>query len=298
MIAQKEEYYMKKILLIFTILICVVSAYGKGNYSISVAQLNDRRMYTAKEYINMPVKELNEHLEDMLVLTSLIALEGEDRALKLLAPRTIARGSSLAAALMDSGGAVENRINILAANNPKHYNSDANGSLLYNSSGRVDLIRGGMKDGGNAEVMAMETLENLGIPDDALDFISILSGKQPPSRQTTPKQPSTQNRVASNNNVAKSNTATNTYQSDYIFPSDSQYIAYAQLANYSKEQVALMRNEIYARHGYMFKRNDYQNYFGSKYWYNPNPNFSEKSFNAVEKENIKTIKAYEKNKGW
>ena len=86
--------------------------------------------------------------------------------------------------------------------------------------------------------------------------------------------------------------------SEYLFPSDSQYITTADLAGRSQQEVTLIRNEIYARHGYIFKSQDIQNYFAEKSWYYPNQYFDESLLNAVEKSNIDTIIAYEKQMGW
>jgi hypothetical protein len=85
---------------------------------------------------------------------------------------------------------------------------------------------------------------------------------------------------------------------DYLFPSDRDIVTEDQLYDFSKEEVALIRNEIFARHGYVFKNPKYKEYFGSKSWYQPNKNFSDKVFNAIEKANIETIKRYEKMMGW
>ena len=54
-----------------------------------------------------------------------------------------------------------------------------------------------------------------------------------------------------------------------------------------------MRNEILARHGYPFKKEQYQTYFGSKSWYTADPNFSYDSLSSIEMENVETIKGLE-----
>ena len=41
------------------------------------------------------------------------------------------------------------------------------------------------------------------------------------------------------------------------------------LYNFSSEELALIRNTLYARRGYRFKKKKYQQYFGSKPWYRP-----------------------------
>jgi hypothetical protein len=59
-----------------------------------------------------------------------------------------------------------------------------------------------------------------------------------------------------------------------------------------KWKLRIARNEIYGRHGYVFKSKDLQIYFSSKSWYHPNPSF-DGSLNEVEKENVDLIKARE-----
>jgi len=60
------------------------------------------------------------------------------------------------------------------------------------------------------------------------------------------------------------------------------------------EDVRKMRDEIYARHGKVFKDPWTQKYFASFDWYKANPNYSDASLSAVEKGNLVTIAAYEK----
>lgn len=60
------------------------------------------------------------------------------------------------------------------------------------------------------------------------------------------------------------------------------------------EDASQMRQEIYARHGKVFKEPYLQKYFASFDWYKPDPNFTDASLTAIEKRNIATIQAYEK----
>ena len=60
------------------------------------------------------------------------------------------------------------------------------------------------------------------------------------------------------------------------------------------EDASQMRQEIYARHGKVFKEPWLQKYFSSFAWYKADPNFTEESLSEVEKKNIATIAAYEK----
>lgn len=60
------------------------------------------------------------------------------------------------------------------------------------------------------------------------------------------------------------------------------------------EDASQMRQEIYARHGKVFKEPWLQKYFSSFAWYKADPNFTDANLTEVEKTNIATIAAYEK----
>ena len=60
------------------------------------------------------------------------------------------------------------------------------------------------------------------------------------------------------------------------------------------EDASQMRQEIYARHGKVFKEPWLQKYFASFAWYKADPNFTDDALTDVEKKNITTIAAYEK----
>ncbi len=84
---------------------------------------------------------------------------------------------------------------------------------------------------------------------------------------------------------------------DYLVPdaADRNYTA-GELAGFTKEQLRLARNEIYARHGRRFKDAELQAYFDSKPWYNGTiqpDDFDESVFNQFEKDNISLIKSLE-----
>jgi uncharacterized membrane protein YvbJ len=85
----------------------------------------------------------------------------------------------------------------------------------------------------------------------------------------------------------------NLTSSEYILPnSDKTVLGEEDIATLSKEQLRLARNEIYARHGYVFNSSDLQKYFSSKSWYQPNTSYNG-SLSDVEKENVKLLKASE-----
>jgi hypothetical protein len=60
------------------------------------------------------------------------------------------------------------------------------------------------------------------------------------------------------------------------------------------EDARKLRNEIYARHGKVFKDKTIQSYFAGFDWYKPDPQFSEKSLSKIERRNYAMILAYER----
>ncbi len=71
-------------------------------------------------------------------------------------------------------------------------------------------------------------------------------------------------------------------------------VARALLEGLFLEDAMQMRQEIYARHGKVFKEPWLQKYFSSFAWYKADPNFNDDALSEVEKKNIATIAAYEK----
>jgi hypothetical protein len=60
------------------------------------------------------------------------------------------------------------------------------------------------------------------------------------------------------------------------------------------EDARKLRQEIYARHGKVFKDRWLQRYFQSFDWYKANPRYTDAALTSVEKQNIAAIAAYEK----
>jgi len=59
------------------------------------------------------------------------------------------------------------------------------------------------------------------------------------------------------------------------------------------EDLRLLRNEIYARHGRVFKDKDLQKYFETQGWYKPNPDFKDDQLSQIESDNLAKIKTAE-----
>ncbi|MBR5093769.1 MAG: YARHG domain-containing protein [Oscillospiraceae bacterium] len=93
-------------------------------------------------------------------------------------------------------------------------------------------------------------------------------------------------------------TATPEPVSEYLLPdSDSRYLTDDDIKGLSHEQLCFARNEIFARHGRIFKTPQIAAYFNAKSWYRGTvspEDFRDSVFNAYEKANIALIAAYEK----
>ncbi|MBQ7582871.1 MAG: YARHG domain-containing protein [Lachnospiraceae bacterium] len=84
--------------------------------------------------------------------------------------------------------------------------------------------------------------------------------------------------------------------SGYLFPSDTQLLTTDYLDTLSEEQINLIRNEIYARHGYIFKKEVYKDYFEKQSWYhgtNSDMDSVQALFNDIELENIEILVKYQ-----
>lgn len=100
----------------------------------------------------------------------------------------------------------------------------------------------------------------------------------------------TTGKISSEKNNVKPSKLSST---EYILPeSNKKVLGEEDIANLSKEQLRLARNEIYARHGYVFKSEDLQKYFSSKSWYHENTSY-DGSLSEVEKDNVTLLKARE-----
>lgn len=87
-------------------------------------------------------------------------------------------------------------------------------------------------------------------------------------------------------------------EADYIFPdSDKKYLSEGDIGNISPEKLLYGRNEIFARHGYIFKDTTIGAYFNEKPWYKGTVQSDQFDidtvFNDFEKKNVELIKQTE-----
>jgi len=79
-----------------------------------------------------------------------------------------------------------------------------------------------------------------------------------------------------------------------LFPEGSERrLTHYDLVDLSSRDLKIMRNEIFARHGYIFKTRDMIDYFSGQSWYQPVNSDVGSLLSGIEKENVNLIQAYE-----
>lgn len=74
----------------------------------------------------------------------------------------------------------------------------------------------------------------------------------------------------------------------------TRLLTHDELASMSTQELKIMRNEIFARHGYIFKTTALKNHFKNQSWYQSRFNDVTHLLTSIEQKNIKLIKQYEK----
>jgi len=67
----------------------------------------------------------------------------------------------------------------------------------------------------------------------------------------------------------------------------------SDLQGISKSELRIMRNEIFARHGYIFKSDDLKEHFGNQSWYSPKYADVNSMLTNIEQKNVRFILSYE-----
>lgn len=138
--------------------------------------------------------------------------------------------------------------------------------------------------------------------------IPILTGENRPENDENSAQKNEEDPVVVEDPVADISPAplgdTELYKGEsYIFVnSDTQKLAKEDLNGLSEWEIRIARDEIFARHGRRFEDHKLQEYFDSCPWYSgtiePHEFDYTTMLNDVEKDNIETIKQFEKEHGY
>ncbi len=90
---------------------------------------------------------------------------------------------------------------------------------------------------------------------------------------------------------------TDTSGEEYIFPdSNARYLTAQDVQGMTLQNICYAKNEIYARRGCIFQKQELRDYFSSKSWYHgtvPSASFSSTVFNEFEAGNIEFLKNIE-----
>ena len=115
-------------------------------------------------------------------------------------------------------------------------------------------------------------------------------------------EPASTSEPTSTSSPAPTSSPTSTSSGTYVLPDSATRLYSAdELSGLSDWQLYVARNEIYARHGRMFQRQDLQDYFNSQSWYTPL--YSPEQFDSMgllsstEQQNASTILSVEKARG-
>ena len=86
----------------------------------------------------------------------------------------------------------------------------------------------------------------------------------------------------------------NIYNNIRLIDASSRLLTKAEVEQMTKEELALARNSIYARHGYQFNNPDLKEFFAKQSWFKPTDvKIDAIPFTQIELDNIRLIKSYE-----
>ncbi|MBQ6613148.1 MAG: YARHG domain-containing protein [Alistipes sp.] len=92
--------------------------------------------------------------------------------------------------------------------------------------------------------------------------------------------------------LSRSNTKSSNGVGVGLYPfTSTRKLTYSDIAHLSAYELRIMRNEIYARHGYIFKTQDMREYFSAQSWYRPTTH--NVTLSSIEQYNVSFIKQYE-----
>lgn len=142
----------------------------------------------------------------------------------------------------------------------------------------------------------------------------VFSGKEDNNSYVSTYEPETEivneqeTQVTADNNTETTTQTSNDYNEDY--PEDEMMgtdcaqedlydfacqreVTANDIGYMTKEDLRIMRNWIYARHGYIFKSRDLKEYFSQYSWYSPRYSDVSSQLSKIEKRNVEFIKRHE-----
>ena len=96
-------------------------------------------------------------------------------------------------------------------------------------------------------------------------------------------------------NDKKTEESTGKFEGEIHPETRSKVIIESDVSNWSKEQIQFALNEMFARHGLYFRKNETRDLFNKHSWYRPDPTLTmdkvEEKFSEIEKRNLKFLGA-------
>lgn len=96
--------------------------------------------------------------------------------------------------------------------------------------------------------------------------------------------------------MQKQNIEKNRIASDAVFKinASKQKLSEKDLKNLRKLDLEIIKNSVFARHGYSFKKETYRNFFEQTDWYIPVSNNVDAELSVMEKDNVALLNRFTK----
>ena len=123
------------------------------------------------------------------------------------------------------------------------------------------------------------------------DIVNTSNANSPVKEETKVTTTTPSIAKSENQNINQNNSGSSIFGR---FPQASERLLTASdLQGLSKYDLKIMRNEIFARHGYIFQTNEMKNYFQNQSWYTPKYRDVSSLLSNIEQKNVVLIQRYE-----
>ena len=166
---------------------------------------------------------------------------------------------------------------VWSSSDPKVASVDGNGMVLGESEGVVTIT---CESANGKKATCTVTVK-----DNNMNATESYTKSTEPTKSDNAKR-----HEGSNSSSSKSDESRN---NGFIFPHSSQRkLTVDEVTGLGGDVAQDAINEIYARHGYVFKTKSIQKYYESQSWYHKNYNFSESDLSEIESYNISLLRKY------
>ena len=166
---------------------------------------------------------------------------------------------------------------VWSSSDPKVASVDGNGMVLGESEGVVTIT---CESANGKKATCTVTVKG-----NNMDATESYTKSTEPTKSDDAKR-----HEGSNSSSSKSDENRN---NGFIFPHSSQRkLTVDEVTGLGEDVAQDAINEIYARHGYVFKTKSIQKYYESRSWYHKNYNFSESDLSEIESYNIGLLRKY------